>query len=186
MNIGIDIDDTITCTYETLLPMIAFNYGMNLNKLLEQKPTYRMLRSTLPNYDNFVVNHFSSMAKIVPLKSGVREVLKRLKDEGHKIIFITSRNSLEYNDPYKLSYNYLKLNNIPFDKLIVNAKDKAKECVLEGIDLFIDDNTKHCIAVQKNGIPTLQFSNSFVRENSKLNRVNSWDEVYQKVQEMYI
>ena len=81
--------------------------------------------------------------------------------------------------------NYLKMNNIPFDKLIVNVKDKAKECVMEGIDLFIDDNTKHCKAVLKSGIPTLQFANSFVSENSKVKRVNSWDEIYQKVQEMY-
>lgn len=185
MNIGIDIDDTITCTYETLLPMIAFNYGMDLKKLFLQKPTYKMLHSILPNYENFVLQNFSTMAKIVPLKPNVVDVLTRLKDQGHRIIFITSRNNSEYGDPYKLSYNYLKMNNIPFDKLIVNVKDKAKECVMEGIDLFIDDNTKHCKAVLKSGIPTLQFANSFVSENSKVKRVNSWDEIYQKVQEMY-
>lgn len=185
MNIGIDIDDTITCTYETLLPMIALRYGMNMEHLWKQRPSYQMLASILPNYSNFVTENFSTMAKMVPVRNGVVDVLTRLKKEGHKIIFISSRNTLEYNDPYQLSYNYLKMNQIPFDKLIVNSSDKAKECILQEIDLFIDDNTKHCKAVQKKGIPTLQFGTSFTPKTKVLDRVNSWEEVYQKVQEMY-
>lgn len=185
MNIGIDIDDTITCTYETLLPMIALKYGMNMDSLWKKKPSYKMLANMVPNYSNFVTENFSTMAKMVPLRKGVVDVLTRLKEEGHKIIFISSRNMAEYHDPYQLSYNYLKMNQIPFDKLIVNTSDKAKECVLQGIDLFIDDNTKHCKAVLKEGIPTLQFGTSFTPKTKILDRVNSWEEVYQKVKEMY-
>ena len=48
MNIGIDIDDTITNTYETLIPMIAIKYGMNLNKILNFKPSYKILLLLLP------------------------------------------------------------------------------------------------------------------------------------------
>ena len=51
MNIGIDIDDTITNTYSVLLPMIAIKYGMDINKMLSQRPTYNFLNKTLPNYD---------------------------------------------------------------------------------------------------------------------------------------
>lgn len=185
MNIGIDIDDTITCTYETLIPMIALSYGMNLSRLLKQKPTYKMLHSIIPNYDNFVVNNYSTMAKIVPLRDGVVDVLKRLKNDGHRIIFITSRNNVEYNDPYNLSYNYLKNKGIPFDKLIVNVRDKAQECVAQGIDLFIDDSPKHCKAVMKKGIPTLQFKAYYNNENDKIKLVNSWNDVYNIVNEMY-
>mgnify|MGYP003308734170 CR=1 FL=1 len=32
MNIGIDIDDTITDTYDMLIPLIAMHYDINLNK----------------------------------------------------------------------------------------------------------------------------------------------------------
>ena len=42
MNIGIDIDDTITKTYETLIPMVAISYGMNIDKLFEKVPTYKV------------------------------------------------------------------------------------------------------------------------------------------------
>ena len=39
MRIGIDIDDTITYTYEMLLPMVAVKYGVSLSKLYEEVPT---------------------------------------------------------------------------------------------------------------------------------------------------
>ena len=43
MNIGIDIDDTMTCTYETIIPIIAIKYKKNLDKLLNQKYSYKMI-----------------------------------------------------------------------------------------------------------------------------------------------
>ena len=45
MNIAIDIDDTITNTYETMVPMIALFYNKDLNKLLHNKPSYKELYS---------------------------------------------------------------------------------------------------------------------------------------------
>ncbi len=185
MNIGIDIDDTITNTYETMLPMIALKYGKNLDKLMAKKPSYRTLHSILPNFDKFAYENYETMVKIVPLKDGVVDILNKLRNEGHKIIFITSRNYKEYEDPYKISLDYLQRNNIPFDKLIVNVQDKAKECMVNKIDLFIDDSTKHCKAVQNKGISTLQFDTSFNSYTKRLERVKSWEEVYQKVQMMY-
>ncbi len=184
MNIAIDIDDTITNTYETMVPMIALFYNKDLNKLLQNKPSYKEFYS-LPNFSTFAMLHFETVACIAPLKNGVIDILQKLKNEGHKIIFITSRNSEEFNDPYQTSYNYLIKNNIPFDKLIVNASNKAEICLKENIDLFIDDSTKNCKAVAKKGIPTFQF-NSVFEPNSKLNKVTSWEEVYYKIQNMYI
>lgn len=186
MNIGIDIDDTVTFTYETLLNLIALKYGMNFDKLISKKPTYDMFDSLFPNYRLFVHETFPVMAKMVPLKSDVVEILNKLHKQGHKIIFISARNKEEYKDPYKLSYEYLKANNVPFDKLIVDVKDKAKECVLQQIDLFIDDDFRNCKAVKNVGIETWQFSNVFTIPNNDLKVVKSWEDVYKKVQEMYI
>lgn len=186
LNIGIDIDDTITCTYQTLLPMLAVEYGLNINKLFKQKPTYKMLSKIIPNYDLFVKNKFSTMAKIVPLRDGVVEVLKKLREEGHKIIFITARTYEEYDDPFKISYEYLDSNNVQYDKLIVNVTDKAKCCIEEKIDLFIDDSTNHCKMVQKSGITTYQFDTIFTKNVKELKRVKTWYEVYNIVQNMTI
>ena len=43
MNIGIDIDDTITDTYETLIPMVAISYGINIDKFMKKLPSYKEL-----------------------------------------------------------------------------------------------------------------------------------------------
>jgi len=185
MNIGIDIDDTITNTYETLIPMIAISYGMNIDKLFEKLPTYKELRGTLPDYNKFIRDNFSKMAKMVPLKVGAVDVINKLREQGHRIIFISARNNNEYDDPYKLSYDFLTANGIQFDKLIVNAPNKAKECVLENIDLFIDDNTKNCKAVKDKGIATLQMDTSFSKGSKNLRKVKDWQEIYKIVQEMY-
>ena len=184
MNIAIDIDDTITNTYETMVPMIALFYNKDLNKLLHNKPSYKELYS-LPNFSHFAKTHYEIVASIAPLKNGVIDILSTLKKEGHKIIIITARNNEEFHNPYQVSYNYLIKNNIPFDKLIVNASNKAEVCLKEHIDLFIDDSTKNCHAVAKKGIPTIQF-NSVFDTNSKLNKVTSREEVYYKIQNMYL
>ena len=185
MNIGIDIDDTITRTYETLIPMIAISYGMNIDKLFEKLPSYKTLRGKLPNYTDFIHNNYDRMAKIVPLKTGAVEIINKLKEQGHRIIIISSRNKNEYKDPYKISYDYLTTNGIKFDKLIVNSPNKAKDCVLENIDLFIDDNTMNCKAVKNKGIATLQMKTAFGKGSKDLRKVNDWQEVYKIVQEMY-
>lgn len=185
MNIGIDIDDTITNTYSVLIPMIAIKYGMDINKMLSQKPTYKFLEKTLHNYDLVKPDIFPAMAKVVPLKDGVVDVLNKLRNQGHKIIFITARNKKEYGDPYEISMEYLKMNNVPFDKLIVDCHDKGNECVVNGIDLFIDDSTNNCKCVKSKGISTIQFDAPFNQNQNNFKRVTNWNEVYDIVQEMY-
>ena len=184
MNIGIDIDDTITHTYETLLPMVAIKYGMNLKKLQLQKPSYAMLRNMLPNYETFASESLPVVAKIVPLRDGVIDVLTKLREQGHKIIFMTARNNVEYKDPYKISHEFLEVNGVPYDKLLVNIEDKAQQCIVENIDLFIDDNNDNCRLVHKTGIETWQFGTIFTQKIKGIERVDSWNEVYNRIQEM--
>ena len=184
MNIGIDIDDTITHTYETLLPMVAIKYGMNLKKLQLQKPSYAMLRNMLPNYETFASESLPVVAKIVPLRDDVIDVLTKLREQGHKIIFMTARNNVEYKDPYKISHEFLEVNGVPYDKLLVNIEDKAQQCIVENIDLFIDDNNDNCRLVHKTGIETWQFGTIFTQKIKGIDRVDSWNEVYNRIQEM--
>lgn len=185
MNIGIDIDDTITETYSTIIPMVAIKYGLDLNELLRTRPSYKTLHKSLVNYDRFIADYFPVMAKIVPLKKDVIEVLNKLREQGHKIIFITARNRLEYGDPYGISKEYLDAHNVPYDKLIADCHDKGKRAIVEGIDLFIDDNTLNCKAVMSKGVPTIQFGSVITTKSKGLKRVDSWNEIYNIIQEMY-
>ena len=49
MNIGIDIDDTITETYSTIIPMVAVKYDLDLGDLIRTKPSYKTLEKSLVN-----------------------------------------------------------------------------------------------------------------------------------------
>ncbi len=181
LRIGIDIDDTITDTYPTFLSLISVYYNKDYNKLLKNKPTYKELHRTLPDYDKFIENCFHVMVRIVPLKEHVIEVLNKLRDKDCEIVFITARNSHEYTSPYKISYDYLNKNGVPFDKLVAGAKDKGLECVNQGIDVFIDDNIQNCRAVRKKGIRTIRFDSGFGGKDNSFETVRSWDEIYDKI-----
>ena len=126
MNIGIDIDDTITETYSTIIPMVAVKYDLDLGDLIRTKPSYKTLEKSLVNYDSFMAEYFPTMAKIVPLKKDVIEVLNKLRNDGHKIIFITARNRLEYKDPF-MSSPYIW--NAPNVLGLVQINDKLSSIV---------------------------------------------------------
>ena len=181
MNIGVDIDDTITNTYETLLTIISMKYGLNYKKLISMNLGYEEVESNLDNYDLYKKDLFSVMAKSVTLKENVVEILNKLRDEGNKIILITARNYEEYGDPYKVSYEYLVGNNIRFDKLFVDVYDKGSLCKKENIDIFIDDNVRNCNSVNNVGIRTVQFDTSFTPKVKDVEHVSSWDEFYELV-----
>ena len=170
MRIGIDIDDTITYTYETLLPMVAVRYGISLSKLYEEVPTYKKLDKMFPDYAHFASESLPVCAKLTPMKEGALEVIKKLKEEA--------RNPQEFVEPYKISYDFLKVNNVPYDKLFVNVHRKDQQCLAEGIELFIDDNNDNCRAVHKAGVETLQFGTIFTKKLKKIERVESWQDVY--------
>jgi uncharacterized HAD superfamily protein len=178
LKIGIDLDDTITDTYPTFLSLVSVYYGMDYNKLLKNKPTYKELHRTLPDFEKFIDYCYHVMAKIVPLKENVIEVLNKLKERGCEIIIITARNSSEYTSPYKISYDYLNKMGVPFDKIIADAKDKGLECVNQGIDVFIDDSVFNCRAVRKKGIRVIRYDSGSKYKDNSLETARSWNEVY--------
>ena len=178
VRIGIDIDDTITYTYEMLLPMVAVRYGVSLSKLYEEVPTYKKLDKMFPDDAHFVSESLPVCAKLTPVREGALEVIRKLKEEGHEIFFITARNPQEFVEPYKISYDFLKVNDVPYDKLFVNVQRKDQQCLVENIDLFIDDNNNNCRAVHKAGIETLQFGTIFTKKLKNIERVESWQDVY--------
>lgn len=181
MNIGIDIDDTIVNTYDIFLKLLVMKYKFNYNQLLIEKSNYFELYEKLDNFDNVKKDLFSILGKSVKLKENVVNVFNKLKEDGHKIILITARNYNDYDEPYKLTYEYLKKNGVPFDKLIVNTDKKAQVCLDEKIDLFIDDSTMNCKDVSSVGIKTLQFGALFNEEIKDFKKVYSWDEIYEYI-----
>lgn len=193
MKIGIDIDNTLTDVQEQLNEA-AYNYAIKLGKeidysvILEDinnngsfyKEKFKFSYDELKYFLKYIMEEIISRAEP---RAGVVETIKKLKKEGHKIYIITARDSEFHDDPYLLSKNWLDKNNIEYDKLIVNAREKAPVCIEENIDLFIDDQLNNCIEITKEGIQTIRISND--KENfASIETVDNWEQIYTYIQKI--
>ena len=118
MRIGIDIDDTITNSYNRILSELEKYYNINKYMYMNSGISYYDImkdKKTFPDYYDYCKNNFERILYDVPLKHNVKEVIDKLK-ENNEIIFITARNKDEYNDPYTYTKEFLKRNK----KKIIN------------------------------------------------------------------
>lgn len=182
MNIGIDIDDTLTESFDYFQPFVADYFGTELTVLKEKKISY----STLPpEWKTRELDFFrATYDRTVPdttFKPDAAWGVDQLRARGHRIIIITARTRDFYTDPYKTTEEELANGGIRYDKLICTF-DKAKSCIEEEISLFVDDMPDNCAAVKAIGIPALLFTSKANQEIScDFPRVSGWPEVIQHV-----
>lgn len=193
MIIGIDIDNTLT-EVQDKLNEAAFEYAKELGKEIQDlddtiedaknngdifikkfKFTYEELKHFLKDIQEEITNNAKP-------RSGAVETIKRLRRDGHKIYIVTARDSEFHDDPYELSKKWLDGNNIEYDKLIVNAREKAPVCKAENIDLFIDDQLFNCMQIAKEGIKTIRISNE-KKELDNVVNVKNWEDIYKYIKE---
>lgn len=182
MNIGFDIDDTITNSSDVFIKYAKeYNYlkgitylidkdkldqeqafGWNENNKTEFKKLYlkKILNETVPNKD-------------------VVKVLTYLKNRGYKIFLISARNDEEIPNMYDFTREWLFINKITYDKLIVNANDKLIICRKNKIKLFVDDNSNICRNIyNQSDIKVLLYTTRYnKRVKNECVRVNDWKEI---------
>jgi uncharacterized HAD superfamily protein len=195
MNIGIDIDDTISDTYEYLAGGI-YKYSKEVLKR-DIEPNYSENHAyyNLPAVWNmskeedeyFWDNYYIDIIKKVKPKKDVVQIIKKIKEKGHNIILITARIEDKKEDITEVTKNWLNENGIIFDKLIVNVNDKLEMAKKENISIFIDDNIRNCSMVASSGyIKTYMFTTVANKhyENENIKRVNSWKEIYDEIKDI--
>ena len=181
MRVGIDIDDTICNTFDVFLPYICKFYNLDYATLKKEKLNYNFFSNT---YDDYYIIAKDICKKIVPtlsLRRGVVKYLNKIKKLGCDIVFITARNSIEYDNPYQISYDYLVKNNIPFDALITDVSDKGEACLEEKIDIFFDDDIDNYNIVKKRGIDTYLFTIESNKKYKNVSRVKDFRQIYKIV-----
>ncbi len=179
MRIGIDIDDTITNTWQTLMPILSKRFNITFDK--ESLPYHHQLKELISIDEYYkITREYEDILKNVPIKENVSNIINKLKEEGNEIIFITARGK-GYNDPYTATKEYLEKNNILYDKLIINSWNKANICKEEKIDLFIDDSYKHCKEVSKLGIEVIMIKTNYNKNNQEFNLIEDWESIYKYI-----
>ena len=189
MNIGIDIDDTISETFETLLPYAQKytieelkrlpNIDMNQN-FLDHFYIVKMFNWNKEEAMNFWIKYYEEILKQVNIKKFASDVIKKLKDNGNKIFLITARWAREDNNVEEITKKWLKDNNIVYDKLILGADNKVNLVKDNKIGIFIDDSYQNCKDVSENTDAKVYMMNTRVNEKFKIEnvkRVYSWCEL---------
>lgn len=193
MNIGIDIDDTIANSFEEIFAdsqkfdiEVANNDGTvyQLGNIQDHNYIETMYNWSEEQCEAFWTQYFTKVVTQAKPRTYAPEVVQKLKQEGNSIYIITSRYEDElYPTVIKDTKEWFDKNKIPYDKLVINAQDKAKACKEHNIDIFIDDSIAHCKSIEKVGIKTFLYTtmmNESVETNG-LTRVYSWPQIYQNV-----
>lgn len=192
MRIGIDIDDTLTDIKEELIEA-GEKYARSLGKDIKVDKNFEdknnngnkwqeMFQFNYEELKYFLKDIQESITNKAKPRKNVVEVINKLKNDGNEIIIITARDSEFHDDPYKYSKDWLDKNNIYYDKLIVNARNKEDACIEEKIDLFIDDSKSNCLNVKNAGIKTIRVCNEIENSNSNLICFNNWNDIYSYIQ----
>ena len=184
MKIGIDIDDTTLITVKSMIKY-ADIYD---TEILGRKGTNGNLK-VLYGWDDktkfdFFNTYYKNVLEECVAMPNAPETIKKLKDEGNEISFITARlTQIKNCDTENITIKTLKNYNIPYDKLIINASDKLKYCKEAGIEIFIEDSYETCKELEENGIKTFLMTTKMNEsiDSENIERVRDWNEIYEKV-----
>ena len=192
MNIGIDIDDTITNTYD-----ILFNYAQhytiydmgkeikNVNRnILTHKYTKTFHNWNDKEDKTFLDKYYEKAMKKVEPKMYAVESIKKLKEEGNQIYLITARFPSDKFDIEETTKVWLNKYDIVYDKLVLDSQNKVAVAKENHIDIFVDDSIKNCTEMANEGIKTYMMDTIVNKdfENENIERVYSWPHLYQKIE----
>ena len=183
MNIAVDIDDTLTESFDYFLPYVAEFFGADENELRERDISYINLPPEWKERElDFCKTYYDRLVADTPFKPDAAWGINRLRELGHKIFIITARTSDFYTDPYVTTRQELENGGIKYDRLICTF-EKAKACADEGISVIIDDFPKNCEAAIDRGIYAVLFeSKANKNAETRAVRAANWDEVVRAVE----
>ena len=192
MKIGIDIDNVISNFNDELLKeYLKHDKELRNTGIINEDVfiRYGMFDWTEKEESEFYKNNIERIAKKLQPLNRATETIKKLKEDGNEIIIISGRNNREYNNPYKLTEEWLAKYNIVYDKLILtnayNKEEKANVCKENNIDIMIEDSTQTAINIEKVGTKVLFMNTRYNKNNENFEKVSNWKEIYSKISKLY-
>lgn len=189
MNIGIDIDNTISTTREAILE-VAERLNQENNRTNQFDLSYYNLEKSLgwdrPTTQHFLTTYLADIYRQVQPKPHAIEVIKEIHAK-HQIILITSRN--QRNESITdITLNWLNQHGIAYDKLVMNRTDnmhhfsKLAACLENGVELMIEDH--HDLAMEiSTRLPVILFDYPYNAHlvNDRIIRVQDWLQVRETI-----
>ena len=189
MIIGIDIDGVLTNLEEFQLDCGSKFMSENFNKSITDANAYDTI--DIFNINSEIDDKFWSIYLPLYVKEPARkyadEVTNKLHNEGFQIYIITARYLTDRNDEKgiemrKTVIDWLKSNNIYYDKIIFSPEDKLDICKKANVDLMIEDKVNNINKISKY-IPVICFDSKYNKICQGINiiRCYSWYEIYTKI-----
>ena len=184
MRIGVDIDNVLSNFNEVLLnDYINHDKSLRNSGIVNKEVYIRNMFDWSEEYEKeYYKNNIERLANhFEPIKD-CSKYIKKLRNEGNIIYIISGRDNGEYSEPYNMTINWLKKYDIEYDELILtnayNHQEKADICLEKNIDIMIDDSTKVCDKCTNSNIKSLLFNTDYNKNETRFERVNSWEEIY--------
>lgn len=189
MIIGIDIDGVLTNLEEFQLDCGSKFMSENFNKSITDANAYDTI--DIFNINSEIDDKFWSIYLPLYVKEPARkyadEVTIKLHNEGFQIYIITARYLTDRNDEKgiemrKTVIDWLKSNNIYYDKIIFSPEDKLDVCKKANVDLMIEDKVDNINKISKY-IPVICFDSKYnkICEGTNIIRCFSWYDIYTKI-----
>lgn len=184
MIIGVDVDEVLCRTNDYFL--YEFNKKHKTNFKREQLTRYDY--ECFEGFDgkyifDALLKHLHENLTFYDIFDESKDVLKKLKQDGHKLYVITSRwVAFREKTEFWLDSHFGK--NF-FDKILIYNDQYEKVCKSDvakenGVDILIDDAPKFALGAEVKGISVLLMNHPWNRDikNTKyITRVYSWADI---------
>ena len=135
--------------------------------------------------NRFFAEHYDNITRESNLMVGAKEILTKLKNEGHKLYVITLRGFYREEEVQEAKSKFQEL-GIEFDEIYWSVNKKAEKCRELGIDIMVEDNPHNVEQFVGEKTKVLYFKEPEIREVEARNivKVNSWMDIYREVKNL--
>lgn len=193
MRIGIDIDGVLTDIEQWQLDYGSKFYFEKYGKEIQNNEGYEtteIFKVDSKLDDEFWTEYFKDYSINVDVRKFSSEVIKKLKQDGNEIYIITARGSflshsanvMLFEENKNIVLEWLRKNEIEYDKIIFSPEDKLNICLENNIDVMIEDKVDNINKISTR-IPVICFHAGY-NKNCKGNnifRCYSWYDIYSKI-----
>ena len=193
MRIGIDIDGVLTdveqftIDYET-----KFCYENNLTYKIKpnEYDDSKAFCISEENSEKFWNKYIKYYATEYRARDFASEVIRKLKEDGHEIYIVTARNEWgltgeDYGKMKEFVREWLKKNDIYYDKILHTEETNLTYCVGNYIDIMIEDKPENVKEISAK-MPVLCYNCNYNADikGKNITRVYSWYDIYNKINQM--
>ena len=177
LNVGIDIDNVINNLAECILKVFNEDTGQSV-KLTDIK-SYYIERWVDEKYSDKIISLFTDKRvwKQISLIDLCQVFIKKLYDDGHRIIFVTATEPLNVAK----KFNWLS-RNFPYIDIRKNLVMTHTKQLISSLDVLIDDYENNLIDGDYEKILlNYPWNSGIVDERYGIRRCNDWREIYNEV-----